>query len=270
MFPTLLVLLSVATLGCALHLPIGPEFLLKKGPINNRIVGGKYTQIEAIPWQVSLQILGRYHCGGVIYSKNTIITAAHCVHNNDSKLLDSEFFDVRVGSSISNNGGSVIKVAKITVHDHYININNKKAEYDIALLLLSSPLEMGPTVKAIPLAESVPNDGATVLVSGWGRTETEPVAKYLKSVYVNIVNREECARAYNTEIIKATICAASPWKGFCRGDSGGPLTYNGKLVGIVSFGPTKPCGNPSLPGVYTDVVELRKWIEEEAKKLSST
>ncbi|XP_062142300.1 trypsin alpha-like [Drosophila sulfurigaster albostrigata] len=264
MFSTLLVLLSVATFGCALHWPIGPEFLLKKRPINNRIVGGKDTPIETIPWQVSLQRQGSHYCGGIIYSKNIIITAAHCVYKKNARIF------VRVGSSTSNNGGSEIKVAKITVHDRYVNINNEKAEYDIALLLLSSPLEMGPAVKAIPLAESVPNDGATVRVSGWGYTETGEAPLHLKSVYVNIVNREECARAYNTEIIKATICAGSPWKGACNGDSGGPLTYNGKLVGIVSFGPADPCGIPGIPVVYTDVVELRKWIEEEAEILSST
>ncbi|XP_034101555.2 trypsin delta-like [Drosophila albomicans] len=127
---------------------------------------------------------------------------------------------------------------------------------------------MGPTVKAIPLAESVPNVGAAVLVSGWGYMETGESPLHLKSVYVNIVNREECARVNKIESTKAKICAASPWKASCNGDSGGPLTYRGKLVGIVSFGPT-PCGYTSHPGVYTDVVELRQWIEVEATKLSS-
>ncbi|XP_062143148.1 hypodermin-A-like [Drosophila sulfurigaster albostrigata] len=272
MFPTLLVLISMATLGCALHFPIGPEFLLKKGPINNRIVGGEDTPIETIPWQVSLQSQGWHYCGGVIYSKNIIITAAHCVHNNDSKILDSEIVDVRVGSSTSDNGGSVIKVAKITVHDHYIHYVYKndtpKSQYDIALILLSSPLEMGPTVKAIPLAESVPNDGAVVRVSGWGYTETGEAPLHLKSVYVNIVNLEKCARVNKIESTKAKICAASPRKDSCNGDSGGPLTYRSKLVGIVSFGP-EICGDPSQPGVYTDVVELRQWIDVEATKLSS-
>ncbi|XP_034101567.2 hypodermin-A-like isoform X1 [Drosophila albomicans] len=265
MFATLFVLLSVATLGCALHLPIGPEFLLKKGPINNRIVGGKYTPIEAIPWQVSVQKLGRHHCGGVIYSKNIIITAAHCFFDKNGNILDLEIFDVRVGSNTSEDGGSVIKVDKRIVHDRYSRY--PITQYDIALILLSSPLQMGPTVKAIPLAESVPNEGAAVLVSGWGQTETELDSKYLKSVYVNIVNREECARIDGV-LIKATICAGSPWKDSCGGDSGGPLTYRGKLVGIVSFG-SRNCGTPGQPAVYTDVVELRKWIEEEATKLSS-
>ncbi|XP_060644703.1 trypsin delta-like [Drosophila nasuta] len=260
MFPTLFVLLSVATLGCALHLPIRPEFLLKKGPIK-RIYGGKDTPIEKIPWQVSLQNNGSHVCGGVIYSKNIIITAAHCVDKKNPRI-----FDVRVGSSASNNGGSVIKVDKITVHDSYTS--RSTVEYDIALILLSSPLEMGPTVKAIPLAESVPNDGAAVLVSGWGRTETATIAKYLKSVYVNIVNREECAMAYgDKQFTQVTICAASPGKDSCSCDSGGPLVYEGKLVGIVSYG--FGCADPRHPGVYTNIVELRKWIKDEAKKLSA-
>ncbi|KAH8391093.1 hypothetical protein KR215_006555 [Drosophila sulfurigaster] len=260
MFSSLLLLLSVATLGCALYVPIGTEFLLEKGPIK-RIYGGKNTPIEKIPWQVSLQNNGSHVCGGVIYSKNIIITAAHCIDKGNPRI-----FDVRVGSSTSNNGGSEIKVDKITVHDSYTS--RSTVEYDIALLLLSSPLEMGPAVKAIPLAESVPNDGAAVLVSGWGRTETEKVAKYLKSVYVNIVNREECATAYgDKQIPRATICAASPGKDSCSCDSGGPLVYEGKLLGIVSYG--RGCADPGHPGVYTNIVELRKWIKDEAKKLRS-
>ncbi|KAH8392822.1 hypothetical protein KR215_002252, partial [Drosophila sulfurigaster] len=263
MFPTLFVLLSVATFGCALHLPVDPEFLLKKGSINNRIVGGEDTPIEAIPWQVSVQIEGSHHCGGAIYSKNIIITAAHCFFDKYDNILDLEIFNVRVGSSTSENGGWVIKVDKRIVHDRY---SPSPTEYDIALILLSSPLKMGPAVKVIPLAESVPNIGAAVLVSGWGYTETGEAPVHLKSVYVNIVNREECARIDGV-LIDATICAGSPWKDSCGGDSGGPLTYRGKLVGIVSFG-SENCGTPGQPAVYTDVVELRQWIDVEATKLS--
>ncbi|KAH8392823.1 hypothetical protein KR215_002253 [Drosophila sulfurigaster] len=262
---TLLALLSVSTFGCALHLPIATEFLLQNG--NNRIIGGKDTPIEAIPWQVLLLKLGRHYCGGVIYSKNIIITAAHCVCDDNANILDPKIFDVRVGSSTSNNGGSVIKVAKTIVHDRLTL--DPITEYDIALLLLSSPLEMGPTVKAIPLAESVPNDGAAVLVSGWGYTEIGEASLQLKSVSVNIVSREECARAYGYErITQLTICAAAPGKDSCGGDSGGPLVYEGELVGIVSYG--RGCAEPGYPGVYANVVELRKWIEKEATNLGST
>ena len=37
-------------------------------------------------------------------------------------------------------------------------------------------------------------------------------------------------------------------KGFCTGDTGGPITYLGTHVGIVSFG--IGCGRPYFPGIY--------------------
>lgn len=42
------------------------------------------------------------------------------------------------------------------------------------------------------------------------------------------------------------------------GDSGGPLTANGALAGVVSFG--NGCALPGYAGVYASVPELRSWI----------
>ncbi|XP_060648507.1 LOW QUALITY PROTEIN: trypsin alpha-3-like [Drosophila nasuta] len=222
---------------------------------------------------ITITITMQMHADGITVvasstAKNIIITAAHCVCDKNANILDPKIFDVRVGSSTSNDDGSVIKVAKTIVHDRF-TLNPHLMEYDIALILLSSPLEMGPTVKAIPLAESVPNDGASAIVSGWGWTETGEASLHLKKVSVNIVSREECARAYGYKrITQVTICAAAPGKDSCGGDSGGPLVYEGELVGIVSYG--YGCAEPGYPGVYANVVELRKWIENEATKLGST
>lgn len=43
-----------------------------------------------------------------------------------------------------------------------------------------------------------------------------------------------------------------------KGDSGGPLTYNGKQIGIVSFG--RGCAQ-DYPGVYTNVIPYADWIK---------
>jgi trypsin len=46
-----------------------------------------------------------------------------------------------------------------------------------------------------------------------------------------------------------------------KGDSGGPLTKDGQLVGIVSWG--LGCGEVGYPGVYTNVASVREWIRDQ-------
>lgn len=67
------------------------------------------------------------------------------------------------------------------------------------------------------------------------------------------------------EIIESQLCALND-KGVdsCRGDSGGPVSYEKNniyyLYGITSFG--IGCGS-ELPSVYTKVNRYLDWIEEE-------
>lgn len=59
-------------------------------------------------------------------------------------------------------------------------------------------------------------------------------------------------------ITDAMICASAPGKDSCFGDSGGPLTVNGTLEGVVSFG--WGCADSRYPGVYSRVAYVRDWI----------
>lgn len=56
-----------------------PKDLQNEVPLNDRIVGGKEAKPGNMPWIVSLKIWDQAFCGGTIYNKYTIITAAHCV-----------------------------------------------------------------------------------------------------------------------------------------------------------------------------------------------
>lgn len=47
---------------------------------------------------------------------------------------------------------------------------------------------------------------------------------------------------------------------FFQGDSGGPITIDGKLVGLVSW--ANGCASISYPTVYTRVVSYLDWIKD--------
>uniref|UniRef100_A0A1B0G0C0 Peptidase S1 domain-containing protein n=1 Tax=Glossina morsitans morsitans TaxID=37546 RepID=A0A1B0G0C0_GLOMM len=231
--------------------------------LNGRIIGGDDTNISSRPYQVTLLLHDKHHCGGVIYNENIIITAAHCLINVPPSKLK-----VRAGSSFWNKGGSLIQVAGFQLHE---NFNAGNLANDIALVRLADGLTFNSRVKPTPLAVTVPVDGAAATVSGWGltgKTTNFPDMFPLKSADVIIIGRDACASAtynYGSSIHLSMICAQDAGKDACIGDSGGPLVSNGKLVGIVSWG--KGCAKEKYPGVYADVAHFNDWIENTAKQM---
>ncbi|XP_016996381.2 trypsin beta-like [Drosophila takahashii] len=223
--------------------------------ISERIVGGQTANISEVPWQAFLQYLGKYDCGAVVFSDEIVITAAHCVESNNP-----EEYSVRVGSSKSNQGGQVVQISNIIRHE---NFQHKYYLNDIAVIRLKTKLQLGDSVRPIPLADQAPASGTPALVSGWGDIENEgPSSVDLLKTIVNIVDWNDCRRSYGY-ISKDQICAAASGKDSCQGDSGGPLVVDGKLVGIVSTG--NECAHPYFPGVYANVAVLKPWIENAIK-----
>lgn len=211
------------------------------------------------PYQVSIQWYNFHFCGGTLYSRNMVVSAAHCLDKRDP-----EDIFVRAGSSIPGVGGQIFGVVGIAIHEQY---SRNLSTYDIAIMRLDVCVRLSDRIQTIKLAKSVPRNNAAVLVSGFGRTKSGKLAEHLMGVVVHIFSRKKCAKIFGDEyIIEANICAAARGRDACQGDSGGPLVYKKQLVGVVSWG--KGCANRMFPGVYSSVPYLSAWIRNAAHELN--
>ncbi|XP_026465376.1 trypsin alpha-like [Ctenocephalides felis] len=229
----------------------------------NRIVGGQTTQINERPYQVSVLRYNQHNCGGVILNKEYVLTAAHCFND----VTHHSEIQVRVGSTNAYHGGIIVDVEDITVHELY---NEKFTNYDVAVVKLAYPLRFDKNIKAAVLAEDgyEPEINSKVTVSGWGSLSyLGPYPEELQQVDLQVADHDDCYIAYmaHLDLAESQICATVPGgvKDSCTGDSGGPLTENGVVVGIVSFGVR--CAEPDYPGVYSRIGFYRKWIDANSK-----
>ncbi|KAJ3659685.1 hypothetical protein Zmor_011360 [Zophobas morio] len=203
---------------------------------DGRIVGGHDITIEEAPYQISLQDNDAHSCGGSIISPSYIITAAHCTQGTTEDQLS-----VRAGTSIREDGGQVIEVKKIYNHPKY-NTENGVPDYDIAILELSTNLELGFQVAVISLPSQNQEwpAGTDAFITGWGLLHegdnTLPVN--LQGATVQLTDENVCAESYSGLITERMFCAGVDGGGVdsCQSDSGGPLQVDGILAGIVSYG----------------------------------
>ncbi|XP_062543909.1 chymotrypsin-2-like [Armigeres subalbatus] len=221
----------------------------------NRVVGGHEAANGSAPHQVSLQLKGFGHtCGGSIVADKWVLTAAHCVEGQTPGQLN-----VLVGTNSLKEGGELHETDKFVTHKYY---NKPQFHNDVALVRLKSKLQFSTKVKAIVYWEKEVGANRSVTLTGWGRTSAGGlVPTMLQTIDLKTLSNEECKQrspsgSDNVDI--GHICTLTKsGEGACNGDSGGPLTLDGKLVGVVNFG--VPCAF-GYPDAYARVSYFHEWV----------
>ena len=183
--------------------------LAKSASVSPRIIDGSNADFAKVPFAAREFVNGSFNCSASLISPTWVILAKHCVEGNSASSIS-----FKVGSA-DLNGGTTVKVKRVA----------QWSQGDVALAELTAPYQGSYAT----LGGSTPSQGTPGDIYGWGRTAPgAPAAAKLKTASVTIAGTDD--QGWSGPSIVETRGSGQAYKG----DSGGPLIVNGKLVGVCS------------------------------------
>lgn len=166
-------------------------------------------------------------CSGAILSQNTVLTAAHCVHDGSEYAIH---YRTQSGEPV------LLSPNKIITHPDYVPdaITKRIRSIDLAILQVNEPL---PAIfQPVELSKELMRANEIALIGGYGLT--------------NEKNRSSNGQFFSTPLKVIEPYGPSKiliWlkgdpippgnlnRGGCHGDSGGPIFSGNKLVAITTW-----------------------------------
>ncbi len=205
------------------------------------IVGGAEAEPGSRPYLVILggggSLVKRGFCGGSLISPRAVLTAAHCITQEKTTILDkAEWVDFNrhnVTKDAKDEPGAVRIIVKESnqiqiPHPRYVPAT---VDFDVAVIILPRAMN---DITPVTLNEdsSVPAAGVPLDVAGWGQTQTPELggvsSPVLKKTTLNFITNEQCTsppfKYTPQEITENMMCASANATGIASGDSGTAFT----------------------------------------------
>lgn len=137
------------------------------------IVRGDLATEGQWPWAAALQYNGIYQCTAVLINNEWLMTAAHCIINQNGYSLESvpQYFTAVLGTTKRVGFSAQLQIVtfkRIVLHPNYTVVNNVQYN-DIALLQMTSVVAVDDFVNPVCLPMT-PDAGPLCYAVGWGVT----------------------------------------------------------------------------------------------------
>lgn len=208
------------------------------------------------------------YCGATLLADQYVLTAAHCIYGDQ----DTQLFTSAVPQLQNESDFPYSVLQRVMVEEYYYpdTYNNTTLQDDIAILKLASPIT---AVSSYATFVDIANIGdyrkttEAFYAVGHGNTQSNvDDSDTLQDTQLSFVDNANC-NVYQNADTSENLCMTGAAtvvydNATCQGDSGGPLYWQGRQVGITSFGPTT-CGDPGVEpnSVFTEVARYHDWIQ---------